>query len=127
MYNTITGHWKGNCFPVLNKLLMNAGQAGINGWKVITIKRKMMKIEIENGVRWLSGDGASEAFVTIINILCNAPTPDDFRKSLQLWDSKGSLSWHFKWGFGNSHFWLKQRTTPGKIKVNEKRVLIARF
>lgn len=86
-----------------------------------------MNIEVENFVTFHAGDGITDAYVIILNIICTAKNPKELIADLKLKDEIDNIGYYFKWGFGRYHFWLHQRLTPGSDEVKKERVLISRF
>ncbi len=86
-----------------------------------------MKVTIESIVSLIDKEATAMAFTRILNTVLLARTEDELRKSLKKQAENNNIDYYFAWGFGSSHFWLKQRLSCQSGQIFDTRVLMARF
>lgn len=86
----------------------------------------MKAIELENIVQIFNAETAM-AYAQIINVVTNCTTQQGLSDTMLMIPKITTAHLHFEWGFGASHFWLKQRKERSSPELLDNRILIVRF
>lgn len=86
----------------------------------------MKRIEIENTVQ-IYNEATAVAYAQLINTIVWSQTSDELYERLNTIKQILTVHLHFEWGFGSSHFWLKQRKELRSEELLEERILIVKF
>ncbi|CDN30802.1 hypothetical protein BN938_0697 [Mucinivorans hirudinis] len=86
----------------------------------------MKNIELENIVQIFNTETAV-AYAQIINVVTNCTTHQNLSDTMAMLPQITTSHLHFEWGFGASHFWLKQRKERNSPELFDNRILIVKF
>lgn len=86
----------------------------------------MKTIELENIVQIFNAETAM-AYAQIVNVVTSCQTQEGLSDTMAMIPQITTAHHHFAWGFGASHFWLKQRKEPKDSELYDERILIVRF
>lgn len=87
---------------------------------------QMKTIELESIVQIFNAETAM-AYAQIINIVTSCQTQEGLSDTMAMLPQITTAHLHFGWGFGASHFWLKQRKERNSPELFNDRVLIVKF
>lgn len=86
----------------------------------------MKTVEIENTPKTYDYDMLI-SFVQMVTIAVNVQDESELRDLMSSVHHTSFIPRYFAWGFGQNHFWVKQRVTPKSDELNEDRILIVKF
>lgn len=67
------------------------------------------------------------SFVQLIHIGTSCTTETELRDTVKSLPYISFADNYFAWGFGQKHFWVKQRKAPKSEELNDERILIVNF
>lgn len=85
-----------------------------------------MEMKIESMVNvW--DEKLPEVFINLVNVVALTRNEQELRKAVAVLFARKDFSRLFAYGFGNRHFWLKQRCASNPDKIMENRLMIVEF
>ncbi len=85
-----------------------------------------MVVKIEN-IIGLWYDEIPTLFLNLVNTIVLARDEKELREVVEHFAKNTSLKALFAYGYGNHHFWLKQRMASDPSKLMEHRILVVEF
>jgi len=85
-----------------------------------------MDVRIES-VLFLQDEETATLFIDLVNTIVLTRNEGELRREVAAMTEKTPLDELFVYGYGKSHFWLKQRVNKGSEYCHDKRLLIVEF
>lgn len=85
-----------------------------------------MKVKIES-ILFLWSEAIPTLFLDLVNTLVLTRNEEELKKTIEIMAGRTALDDFFAYGYGSSHFWMRQRMSRRSQYCHDERLLIVEF